>query len=80
MAFGNGFSVGSVMAVFGVVMIVVLFVEDKTCSVEVVTPNDSVELSIVLNISGFSTKAIMPKTVEPYLRIPIDLYHLIKIR
>ena len=65
MAFGNGFSVGSVMTVVDVVMIVVPFVEDKTGSVEVVTPKDSVELTIVLNISGFPTKAIIPKIVEP---------------
>ena len=65
MAFGNGFSVGSVMTIVGVVIIVVLFVEDKTGSVEVVTPNDSVELSIVLNISGFPAKVIIPKIVEP---------------
>ena len=65
MAFGNGFSVGSVMTAIGVVMIVVFFVEDKIGSVEVMTPNHSVELSIVLNISGFPTKAIIPKNAEP---------------
>ena len=65
MAFGNGFSVGSVMTVVDVVMIVVIFVEDKTGSVEVMTPNDSVELSIVLNKSGFPAKVIIPKIVEP---------------
>lgn len=82
MAFGNGFSVGSVVTVVGVVMIVVLFVEDKTGSVEVVTKNESVELSIVssLNKSGFATKTVMPKIEEPYLIKPINLYHLIQIR
>ena len=66
MAFGNGFSVGSVMTVFGVVGMVVLSVEDKTGSVEVVTSNDPVELSgFISSISGFPTTAIMPKMTAP---------------
>ena len=39
MAFGNGFSVGSVMTVFKEEVVVVLSVEDMSCSLEVVTSN-----------------------------------------